>query len=423
MENKETTEPQTEATTAVAKYSITDQKITEMKAYLALTIKDVNDKEGLEKVHKARMEVTKTLTGVEAERKELKKKVLETGRKIDSEAERISAELEPVKKDLKSKEDEHEKQLEEIRATKRREEEQKLGARSRLLLDSGMMFDGENYSLNHLTIGMFQLRNKIDEEFSSFVALVREEHEAELVKQAERKAEEERLLAIKREEDAKEEARLAEIKRLEDERIQKMLDDAEARKKEQEEERRRLDAIDAEQKARAQKLQEEEERLRKAEYDRKRERARGRHSVLISMGLEATTILDKYHLRGAGSVSFGDVLEMDEESWEKKMHVIEEEVLLEKAKIQREKDEEANKAAEIALLKKKEEERLADEERQRQLELAPDREKLQKYHDDIFKVLLEKPELKTAKANATLEDVRKDVLGSLQRISNMIKKL
>lgn len=82
-----------------------DAAIAKMKSeYTLLTVKDINDARGLKLVHAARMEVKNCRVAVEKLRKELKADSLEYGRKVDAEAKRITAMIEPIETHLEEQE-------------------------------------------------------------------------------------------------------------------------------------------------------------------------------------------------------------------------------------------------------------------------------------------------------------------------------
>lgn len=88
------------------KFRQQDAAISKMTAeYSLLTIAGVEDRKGFELVHTARMEVRNCRIAVEKLRKELKEDSLNYGRKVDAEAKRINALLEPIETHLQSQED------------------------------------------------------------------------------------------------------------------------------------------------------------------------------------------------------------------------------------------------------------------------------------------------------------------------------
>lgn len=105
-----------EITTELAKYSPTDEAIATLAGqYMQLSIRDVNDTVGYKAVHTARAVVKDYRILVERVRKELKADALEYGRKVDAEAKRITALLEPIESHLIQQEDAYEAEKERIK--------------------------------------------------------------------------------------------------------------------------------------------------------------------------------------------------------------------------------------------------------------------------------------------------------------------
>jgi len=101
----------------VVEYSVTDAAIREMETqYMGLTVLGLDDKEGFELVHDARMVVKSTRVEVEKKRKELKVDALEWGRTVDSEAKRIFKLIEPIESHLQFEEEKITKEKERIQA-------------------------------------------------------------------------------------------------------------------------------------------------------------------------------------------------------------------------------------------------------------------------------------------------------------------
>jgi len=100
----------------LTKFNVADAAIATMAAqYLPLTIADVNDTQGADTVHKARMVVKSHRVDVEKTRKALKADALEYGRAVDAEAKRITGLLEPIEDHLSKQEAAYEAAKEEIR--------------------------------------------------------------------------------------------------------------------------------------------------------------------------------------------------------------------------------------------------------------------------------------------------------------------
>lgn len=83
--------------------------------YMPLTIKGLEDREGFNAVHEARMIVKNTRVSVEKKRVELKADALAYGRAVDSEAKRLTELLEPIESHLKAEEDAVVQERERIR--------------------------------------------------------------------------------------------------------------------------------------------------------------------------------------------------------------------------------------------------------------------------------------------------------------------
>lgn len=105
--------------TQVVEYSITDAAIAKMsEAYLSLVITDLENKEEFDAVHSARMAVKGKRIEVDKKRKELKADALAWGKKVQDEANRIFALIEPIESHLKKEENklvEEQKRLEAAR--------------------------------------------------------------------------------------------------------------------------------------------------------------------------------------------------------------------------------------------------------------------------------------------------------------------
>jgi len=116
MNTIETDEPQA----IPQRYAITDAAIASMReTFMPLKIIGVNDADGYKKVHEARMVVKNHRVSVEKVRKELKADALEYGRKVDAEAKRITALLEPIESHLSDQEEAIDAEKERIKNAER----------------------------------------------------------------------------------------------------------------------------------------------------------------------------------------------------------------------------------------------------------------------------------------------------------------
>ena len=117
--------------TALEKFTPTDTAIAAMRdEYMTLAIRDVNDAEGFRVVHSARMVVKNHRVKVEKVRQELKAEALKYGRQVDGEAKRITAMLRPIEDHLTQEEATHEAEKERIRNADRLEAEAKAKAKA-----------------------------------------------------------------------------------------------------------------------------------------------------------------------------------------------------------------------------------------------------------------------------------------------------
>lgn len=109
---------------------VTAAKISELRAkYGGLTIAGVNDKKGYELVHAARMEIREYRVAVEKVRKTLKEDSLAYGRKVDTEAKRITAKLIEIEEPLDQEESRIDAEKEKIKQEAQRKKEAELQAR------------------------------------------------------------------------------------------------------------------------------------------------------------------------------------------------------------------------------------------------------------------------------------------------------
>jgi chromosome segregation ATPase len=101
---------------SLERFNVTDAAIAAMREkYMPLTIAGLDDACGLQAVHAARMVVKSHRVQVEKVRKDLKADALEYGRKVDAEAKRITAMLEPIETHLANAEGRIEAEKETIR--------------------------------------------------------------------------------------------------------------------------------------------------------------------------------------------------------------------------------------------------------------------------------------------------------------------
>ncbi len=229
------------------KYGVTDAAIAKLNAdYMALTVKTPQDMAGYEVVKKARIDIKKRRVEVEKTRVQLKAESLEYGRRVDGEAKRITALLEPIETHLTAQEKIVDDEKARIKAEAEAKEAARIQARVDRIFAFGASFTGQNYIAYGLQIPAALVKACADEQFEQFVAQVQGEKDKEdarlKAEEDARKAEAERLAKVAAEQEA-ERQRLA----------------AEAKKQAEETER-----VKAEQEAAARKIREDQEAIERA---------------------------------------------------------------------------------------------------------------------------------------------------------------
>lgn len=118
MENSNQHENHETVSQTLIEYNITNAKLAELEKEFSGKVPDASTKDGYNKIKSALKVLTPLRTGVEKKRQELKKDALEWGRKVDSEAKRITGRIEALEnpyKDAKKEEDDRKKRMEQER--------------------------------------------------------------------------------------------------------------------------------------------------------------------------------------------------------------------------------------------------------------------------------------------------------------------
>lgn len=238
-------EPETD--TRLAPLRKQDVAIAKMaEEFMPLRVKDHTDERGVKAVHEARMVCVKTRTAVEKTRKELKADSLEYGRKVDAEAKRITAMIEPIEKHLEEQEAIVTREKERIKALAEAKRKAALDARISKLTAVGCVLN------------------------PSMIEVMSDEKFAEIIAEATQlKADKERAAAEKLAVEAAEKQRQAE-------EAARNRAELEAQRKQLEEERRKHEAEAAAERAKLEALRQEQERERKAAERRAEELQRER---------------------------------------------------------------------------------------------------------------------------------------------------
>ncbi len=85
---------------AIQAYDATESGLAQMRQRLENVVFDLTTTKGNQEARQARAQLVKLRTGIEAKRLELKRPILEQAKRIDSEAERITAEIVAIEKPL-----------------------------------------------------------------------------------------------------------------------------------------------------------------------------------------------------------------------------------------------------------------------------------------------------------------------------------
>jgi len=178
-----------------------------------LTIGGVEDRKGYALVHSARMRLKGYRTAIEAQRKDLKADALEWGRRVDAEAKRLTAIVEPTELELEAEQKRVDAERDRIKAEAE-------AARKAQLDERVAAFTALGY-----TVAPSVVAELSEADYQDALAVAQAEHAAQKERErveAEAKAREEaaRLAAIEAQRKADEEARRVERERLAAERAE-----------------------------------------------------------------------------------------------------------------------------------------------------------------------------------------------------------
>ena len=266
---------------------------------MPLMVKNASDKDGYKIIRQNRINVKGLIARIEEQRKGLKAKSLDYGKRVDAEATRIREQLESIKDHLVIQEKIVEDEIERVKAEKvkkieeeKEEERQRIKTRVDSLTKHGVIFDGYEYSLLGWSVTHEDLVSISEDAFldrgNDLIEIIEaeserkrqeaadlEEKEAEAKKKQKKidddqKAEKDRLDKQKKEQD-KEISRLkSEQKRINDQK-QKIKDD---KMKEEEEKKKEADIKKAKDEAVIKEKAENELKLKQKEDDRLAEEKR-----------------------------------------------------------------------------------------------------------------------------------------------------
>ncbi len=261
----------------IIKYDVNEVELTQLAIeYSKLKVLGVNDKENYEIIRKARLDVVKHRTAIEAERKKYKEKALKYGRDVDAEAKRLTAIITPIERYLTEQEEIVANEIARIKAEAEAIEAARIQTRIDRLFALGCSFNGQNYLLPFAPAG-YTVPSPLakacnDEQFEviygEFQKLVDTENKRVEDEKAAKIAEEERLAKIKEEQES-ESKRLAAIAEKQAEKERKIKEAEEKIEKEKQrlidEENERVAAAAREQ----QRIEDEKKRVEELEKAKK----------------------------------------------------------------------------------------------------------------------------------------------------------
>lgn len=271
----------------LARFNITDTAIAELaNLYMGLSINGIDDKAGLDAVHKARIEIKNKRVAVTKTGKSLREEANSYLKIVLTEEKRILNLLQPIEDHLSDEEGRVTAELARIKAEADAAAAAKIQDRVNNLFKMGCTFDGVQYSYAGVPIAEHaKIKSATDEQFSTLVTELQSALDAAA---AEKAAEEKRrldeqaiILAVQQEQEA-ERQRLevvAKQQRAEQERLAKEREEAEAKIREQQAEiaaakQKLIDDEDARVKSiEAAKVLAEQEKLRAEELERARAEA------------------------------------------------------------------------------------------------------------------------------------------------------
>lgn len=115
-------------TTAIAEYSKTDAALADLRTKYEAVVFDVTNSKGMDQAKKARAEIREHRVSLEKERVRIKAPALERCRQIDSEAKRITAELESLERPIDGQIKQEEEKKEREKAAKEQAERDRVTA-------------------------------------------------------------------------------------------------------------------------------------------------------------------------------------------------------------------------------------------------------------------------------------------------------
>lgn len=217
----------------LARFNITDAVISEKASqYMPLTIRGIDDKPGLDAVHRARMDIKGLRVAVQKTGKALREEANTYLKVVLTEEKRIISLLEPIEDHLSDEENRVVEEVARIKAEAAAKEEARIQGRRNLLFKMGCTWDGSVFSFRGVEITKdVEIAKFTDELFDDLVGAIQstldEEAAERAAQEAAKKAEEERLAQIAKEQAVEKkrlEAEQARIKKEQEEKAKELAE-------------------------------------------------------------------------------------------------------------------------------------------------------------------------------------------------------
>lgn len=216
--------------TALQKYNedITDSTLAEIEVQAnELTIIDINDKEGYDRVHKLRMKAVKARTAIGKRYKDLNEEAKKFTNAVRDKKKSIEERLKSAESVLVAKEKVVDNEKERIKNEAAEKKQKRIQERINKIFSIGMTFNGTEYVYQDINVSPVEVTTMSDEEYTEVLDKVADAKYIEAERQAtseQKKKEEEARLAKQKAEQEAEQKRLEE----QQERIRKEQEKKEA---------------------------------------------------------------------------------------------------------------------------------------------------------------------------------------------------
>jgi DNA repair exonuclease SbcCD ATPase subunit len=393
--------------------------------YKDLKVSDINDNKQVKVVDDARKDLKKERCDIQNQGKAIRASIKELTDNVSAKEKELTGIISPIETALEAEVARVESERERIKQEAEAKRRAIIEGRVKQLIDLGCTFDGSRYAIGDRSVALIVITEMSDELFDKTVYQFAEVATAieDARKHNERiKAEAQEVERLQKEAEKKQmEAERAELEKLRAEQAKR----EEAIKAEQERNRLEAEKIEAEKRAIEQeKVNKERERVEKL--------VAARSSDLKFLGLVEfadhyshpiyeKTGVDKSTLETATPEQWNELTELFSKRIEAGKQAAEQKRLaeLEAAKEQARKEEAERIAAEN---KRKEEEAAAQEsEAKRQAALAPDKDKLMAFADNLSK--LELPTVESEAAKKITDDVKALIAKIQNHIHSKVKSL